>query len=342
MILNSEYAYEVKKSMTVKNIYIEQDRVEEYFDYVSRTTKTSLSASQQDSTMYLAAENRYFSGNYDNSIAGFTNYIQRFPHGLFILKAHYYLADALTRTGHPDKALPHYEWVAERGNNPYTENCLAQAAATNYAQKNYTRALDYYVPMVTVAQSDVARLEARMGIVRCWYALRDTGNVAASGNELLVEPKVTPQQRDEVYAMMARCWYYAGATAKAFDAYGQLMGSANGDYMGEAAYRRASIRFAEGDLAAAEEIIESVVENPGSDYWLAKTFILWADVFHMKGNDMQARQTLQSIIDNYEVVSDLDEEVVMEATQHLRGLDVETSDHDDASDSASPTILIEE
>ena len=330
--------------MSIKNIYIEQDRVEEYFEYVSRTTKGTVSAVEQDSTLYLAAENRYFAGNYDNAIAGFSNYIQKFPHGLFILKAHYYLADALTRTNQQAKALAHYEWVAERGNNPYTENCLYQAATINYSQRNYRKALDHYVPLVVVSSTDASRLQARMGILKCWYALKDTGNVAISAAQLLAEPKATTEQRDEASILLARSYYYADDRAKAFDAYNALTSSANGDYMGEAAYRRAEIRFQQNDLDGAEHIIEAVVNNPGSDYWLAKSFILWADISHRRGNDLQARQTLQSIIENYEVESDADEEVVMEARQHLQALNSQqqASSESTAPDTETPTILIEE
>lgn len=306
--------------MTIKNIYIEQDRVEEYFTYVGRTTKTTVSAVEQDSTLYLAAENRYFANNYDNAIAGFSNYIQKFPHGLFILKAHYYLADALTRTGQQAKALAHYEWVAERGNNPYTENSLYQAATTNYAQKNYSRALEHYVPLVVVSTSDASRLQARMGILRCWYALRDTANVAASAQMLLSETKSTNEQRDEASLLLARSYFYKDDMSKAFIAYSNLINSANGDYMGEAAYRRALILFNNSDYDGAEKIIEDAVNNPGSDYWLAHTFILWARIFHQKGNDIQARQTLQSIIDNYEVENEADEEVINEARSLLLAL----------------------
>ena len=45
---------------------------------------------------------------------------------------------------------------------------------------------------------------------------------------------------------------------------------------------------------------ESITAAPVSDYWLAKSFILWADIFHARGNNLQAKQTLQSIIDNYD------------------------------------------
>jgi len=41
-------------------------------------------------------------------------------------------------------------------------------------------------------------------------------------------------------------------------------------------------------------------EYSSSDYWVAKGFILLADVYMKKGNAFQAKQTLQSIIDNYE------------------------------------------
>ncbi len=331
--------------MTIKNIYVEQDKAEEYFAYVSRTTKGTVSAVEQDSTLYLAAENRYFAGNYDNAIAGFSNYIQKFPHGLFILKAHYYLADALTRTNQQAKALSHYEWVAERGNNPYTENSLYQAASTLYTQKNYRKALDYYVPLVVVSSTDASRLQARMGIVKCWYALRDTANIAASVEQLLAEPKATTEQKDEASVLLARSYYYADAHRKAFDAYGILVSSANGDYMGEATYRRAEMCYSQNDLDGAERIIEAVVNNPGSDYWLAKCFVLWADVFHRRGNDLQARQTLQSIIENYEVENDADEEVVMEARQHLQALDTPKKNVEEpasGSEDNAPTILIEE
>lgn len=331
--------------MSIKNIYIEQDRVEEYFSYVSRTTKATVSAVEQDSTLYLAAENRYFAGNYDNAIAGFSNYIQKFPHGLFILKAHYYLADALTRTGQQDKALAHYEWVAERGNNPYTENCLYQAATTNFAQRNYRKALDYYVPLVVVSTSDASRLQARMGIVKSWYALKDTANVAISTSQLLAEPKATAEQRDEAAILTARSYYYADNRQKAFDAYGALAGSANGDYMGEATYRRAEILFQQDDLDGAERIIEQVVNNPGADYWLAKCFVLWADIFHRRGNDIQAKQTLQSVIDNYQVENDADEEIVMEARQHLQSINTPQNStgtpQQPDNDTESETIIIE-
>ena len=60
-------------------------------------------------------------------------------------------------------------------------------------------------------------------------------------------------------------------------------------------------------------MIHQINANPSSEYWLAKTFVLWADIFKSKGNVLQAKQTLQSIVDNY----DGDEELIETAKQKL-------------------------
>ncbi|MEE1021444.1 MAG: hypothetical protein U0L93_08505, partial [Bacteroidales bacterium] len=66
-------------------------------------------------------------------------------------------------------------------------------------------------------------------------------------------------------------------------------------------------------LDEAEKIILEITSNPSSEFWLAKAFILWADIFKERGNKIQAKQTLQSIIDNYEG----DQSIIDEAQNKL-------------------------
>jgi TolA-binding protein len=46
-------------------------------------------------------------------------------------------------------------------------------------------------------------------------------------------------------------------------------------------------------------VFELANEYPAFEYWKAKGFIMLADIYAAKDNLFQARQTLQSIIDNY-------------------------------------------
>ena len=286
---------------TVKNIYVSQNRVDEYFSYVKRTTKTTVSTVEQDSTTYLSAENLYMSGDCESSVRGFESYLEKFPEGLFHLQAHYYAADCLFRNGQNERALPHFEAVAAAGMNNYTERSLHNAANIAFSLGNFTKSLDLYSQMVAVAGSDNQRIAGRVGILRCWNKMAESDSIIASAQALIAEPKVTGELRDEALIAMARTYYRDSNTYTQADSlYDLLRTSPNGDYSGEAAYRIAEMRYLRHDYDGAERAIETIIADPASDYYLAKSFILWADIFYARGNKMQAKQTLQSIIDNYD------------------------------------------
>ena len=286
---------------TVKNIYVSQNRVDEYFSYVKRTTKTNVSTVEQDSTLYMSAENQYMNGDCESSVKSFESYLSKFPEGLFHLQAHYYAADCLFRNGQNEQALPHFEAVAAAPNNSYTERALHNAANIAYNLNNFTKALDLYGQLVEMAESDNNRLSGRVGYLRSWVHLAQGDSIVAAARRLLAEPKITDELRDEALVSMARSYYESPLTYRQADSiYALLSTSTNGDYSGEASYRQAEMRYLQADYDGAERVIESITAAPVSDYWLAKSFILWADIFHARGNNLQAKQTLQSIIDNYD------------------------------------------
>lgn len=286
---------------TVKNIYVSQNRVDEYFSYVKRTTKTNISSVEQDSTTYMSAENLYMNGDCESSVKAFEKYLEKFPEGLFFLQAHYYAADCLFRNGQNERALPHYEAVAAAGKNSYTERSLHNAANIAFNLNNFTKAIDLYSQLASMAESDNSRIAGRVGYMRSWIRLDMRDSVISAARQLLVEAKITDELRDEARISIARCYYENVSTYPAADSmYVVLKSSTNGDYSGEASYRIAEMRFMQQDYDGSEREIEEITADPASDYWLAKAFILWADIFHARGNNLQAKQTLQSIIDNYD------------------------------------------
>ena len=66
-------------------------------------------------------------------------------------------------------------------------------------------------------------------------------------------------------------------------------------------YNIAFIQYRQGNYDESEKLVfELINQVPSYDYWIAKGFILLADDYMKAGNTFQAKQTLQSIIDNYE------------------------------------------
>ena len=122
----------------------------------------------------------------------------------------------------------------------------------------------------------------------------------AAGRKLAEEGKATPELKEEAYLTMARSCFVNNQPDSAYTYYGRLDRSSNGEYNGEARCRQAEILMMKQQYDAAERMIERIVSDASSDYWLAYSFILWADIYSARGNSLQAKQTLQSIIDNYD------------------------------------------
>ncbi|MBQ9547035.1 MAG: tetratricopeptide repeat protein [Bacteroidales bacterium] len=286
---------------TIKSIYVEQNRVDEYFTYIRKNTKISISDLEQDSTIYLAAEDRYISGEYAQAAVALDNYLKRYPNGLFSQKASYYAADSYQRTMHPDKALPHYLAVIATPRSRYTEDALLNAAGISYDQKNFVLADSLYRMLAQQAEADGNRIIGKLGVLRCALQLNNVDEVDNAASDLLSESRITAEHRDEALISKARMSYNAQMHQTALERYAMLLNSANGEYSGEAAYRRAEIYYITEQVSLAEKEINNYVGVSSSDYWLAKTFILWADIYYnVYHNNLQAKQTLQSIIDNYD------------------------------------------
>ncbi len=285
---------------TVKNIYIAQNRVDEYFVYIKRTAKVTVSTVEQDSTIFLAAEGRYKEGDYENAAAGLETYLGKFPSGLFAVKAHYLLADSYFRQGQNAQALPHYETVASVGANQYSERSLYNAANIAYGLGDYNKAATLYQRLTEGAESDNSLLQGEIGGLRCAVALRQHSGVMEAGHRLVAEEKATPELKEEAWLAMARSCFDNGMQDTAYNYYGRLARSANGEYNGEARCRQAEILMLQEKYPQAEKMIEGIVADASSEYWLAYSFILWADIYYARGNNLQAKQTLQSIMENYE------------------------------------------
>ena len=296
---------------TVQRIYTEQNRVDEYFVYAQEAAHVSVSSRVQDSVTYAAALDRYQESDFNTAISALGKYLDKYPNGLSSLDAHFYLAEAYAAKANVAssqskdtvamrQALDHYTVVTQRNKNHHTEAALAAAAAISMELADYQTALENYVQLVMLSEQDNSRLEARLGVLRCQNALGVTSNIVSAATELMNEAKVTTEMRDEAIVSVARAYYGEGQYDNAASYYGMLTTADNGAFYGEAVYRNAEILYLKHNIPAAEAAIDAIVNNPPSDYWLAKTFILWADIFYQQGNTLQAKQTLQSIIDNYD------------------------------------------
>jgi TolA-binding protein len=102
----------------------------------------------------------------------------------------------------------------------------------------------------------------------------------------------------------------------------------------------ASILRQQGKLDKAEAEIFSFAEvNTPHQYWLAKSFILLADIYADKDDFFQAKATLQSVLDGYSNTTD---GIIDEATNKLNELVKTEKDKQAASKSDTIEIKFKE
>ncbi|WP_257656232.1 tetratricopeptide repeat protein, partial [Parapedobacter lycopersici] len=86
----------------------------------------------------------------------------------------------------------------------------------------------------------------------------------------------------------------------------------------EAQYYVAQLQYEAKEYDKAIESAFDVINNRSSyDYWVARSFIVLADGYARKGDDLQAKSTLESVIENY---GNDEDGVIVSAKERLKKL----------------------
>lgn len=285
----------------IRNIYVDMNEVDKYVDYAEDIPFANVSRSEQDSLLYVAAENKYMSGDCEKALPGFKSYLQKFPEGGFSLNAHYYKADCESRTSQYNDALTSYQEIISRPRNSFTENAALYASGILYKMKDYAKALTMYQKLEENAEKKNNLAEAFIGQMRCHY---EVGNYAQTimyaqrVNEMDQTPTLIAAEANLLIGRSANILKRSELARSAFN---ETIKLSQGIHGAEALYSLSEMAFEMKDYTTAENnVFKLSSDYPAFKYWLAKGFILLSDIYVIQNNVFQAKQTLQSIIDNYE------------------------------------------
>lgn len=301
---------------SIKSIYVEMNEVDEYVGFSKGIPQADISQSEQDSLTYIAAENQYMNGNCAKATDGFAKYINKFAEGSFILEANFYKAECEYRSQRYEQALGNYNFVLNQPRSRFTANAAARVALIHHLQKNYEEAVESYIRLEETAEQPAMLQDAASGQMQCNYLLGRYGLAIQSAQKLLTFEKLSENLTTEAHFTIARSAYALTNTELARKEFESTLKLTKNEMAAESKYMLAQIEFENGKFAECEKTLFSLSENFASyDYWVAKGFLLLADVYVAQGNTFQARQTLQSIIDNYE-----GQDLVLQAREKLSAI----------------------
>lgn len=286
----------------LKSVYVEQNNVNAYAAYVnSLGGNVHLEVSEQDSLTYIAAEKLFMRGDNAGARQSLENYLQQYPSGAFSTNAHYYLGAIAFAEKQYAMALPHFEQVVNAGDPKFMEESVARTAEIHYLNKSYDEAMSYFEKLLLVAETPENKEAAKLGTMRCAEQTGQLAEAVQAATELLKETKLSPEVVREAHYVRAKAYTSLGQEAKALADWKELSKDTRTAQGAEAKYRLAQLYYDQKKDSEATKVLEDFAKNgTPHQYWLARGFILWADIFIRQGDEGQARVYLNSLQNNYQ------------------------------------------
>jgi TolA-binding protein len=307
VIENYKSTPEARNAMTgLKNTYVEINDVESYFAY----TKTlqgygDVNLAEKDSLLYTSGENLYITGKYDKATEAFKNYLNEFPNGSFLQNAQFYLAECYKRAGNEDEALKLYILLADAPVNQFTEQSIIAAATVYYGKEDFKTSMEYYEKLEKTAGSSENKIIALKGQLRSAYQLGDAQKTIAAAEKIIISVNIPEELSREALFMKAKANYSLNNYDDALIDFRKTATEVISVEGAESKYRVAELLYKKEQLDESEKIIsEFIDQNTPHQFWMARMFLLLADISVKKGDKLQARATLESLRDYYSIDND--------------------------------------
>jgi TolA-binding protein len=287
--------------VAIKEIYIAQGNPNGYIKLAQKYQGAAITASAQDSLIYLSAEAQFSKGEYVKALNGLNEYLMQFPSGYFSLQAHFYRGECYFIQNADNDAKMDYEYILAQPDNKYSERSALRSAAINYKLKNYEKANKYYKKLLDLASIDDNKREASMGIMRTAYKTQQYSEALQYAGKVLETPQLPESYTTEAI-------FYRGASNFELKNYESsikdlenTIKKIKSEPAAEAKFKLTQYQYIKKNYKEAEKLAFEFIETyPSYQIWLVKTYLLLSDVYYDQGNLFQAKATLQSIMDNYE------------------------------------------
>jgi len=303
--------------LSIQNIYLDQGDATSYIRYATSTNITELSVAEQDNLTFQAGRTLFSRGQYGAAVEAINAYFDKFPKPRQEKHARYIRGVSLYHTGHPEEALHDLNIILNDWTSPYTEQALMTVAALYLNLKQYNEAIVHLKKLELNSDYKNNYGYAVTNLMICYFEIGDFEQMNTYVKLIKNYNRASDEQIATAHLYSAKAMQKEGNVESMMKELNLAALKSQAAVSAEARYRVALLQYENKKYDKAQESAFDVINNMEShDYWVAKSFILLADTYLRKGDALQARSTLESVIENYTE----DDDVIPSAKERLQKL----------------------
>lgn len=271
----------------------------EFENYLAEFKKANPENKDLEVVEFESAKNLYFDQQYQKAIGGFTSFLNVYQQSAKIYDVKYYMAESHYRLREFDKALPIY---VELGSDPtfaLVNKVVARVAEIQFKQGRYDQAIAGFHRSEKMATNKKELYTAWSGLMESFFLLTQYDSVNAYANLILEKGNVNIGAQNKASLYLGKSAMARGDYETAKDEFLNTLNSAQDEYGAEAKYRVGEIFYLTKEYKQCFETLVGLSAQFGTyEDWVGKSYLLQSDNFLAMGDRFQAKQTLQSLIDN--------------------------------------------
>ncbi|MDR0692149.1 MAG: tetratricopeptide repeat protein [Prevotellaceae bacterium] len=295
----------------LKNAYLETNSIESYYTFVDQLSindnvdETEREQEKQDGR-FNQAERIYLSGECDEAIKTFRDFLQMYPTTTYASQANFYLGDCLFRKRQYNEAKNHFSYVIAQLRGDFTELAMLGYARCVYRLEDYNDVIKSYEKLLALTQEEPYKLEATCRMMEAYFNIDNYRQAIEMAQNALRFSTITEQERLKALLIRAKSSQQIGHTEEALLFYKQLSDNFIKTPEGaEAAFLAIDILYQSNRNDDAINAIFAFSEAQSRQpYWLARSFIILGDIYVAKNEIERAKATYNSLLEGYTIEND--------------------------------------
>ncbi|MEO7177096.1 MAG: tetratricopeptide repeat protein [Saprospiraceae bacterium] len=321
----------------IKEIYVEKLRKpDEYFALIEKMPQFSNSSADKDETYFDVGNTPFENAEYDKAIAGFTEYLKKYPAGKYSIQTYYQRADSYAFLKKYKEAFADYEKVIQKGTSDYFVRALDKAALIAYnSESDFNKSYTYYNQLLEATDDPKLRFQAQLGALQSAYRIRKFDVIPKLTLSVVNNSLASNDQKASAYFYGAKTYIEQKQYDAAVEPLNQVIKLSDNQQSAESRYWMAYIYYAKKDYDTAGELAQlATQDNSAYPYWVAKSLLLMADILKEKRDYFNAQAALEALIENFSS----DAELLKEAQTKL-DLIKKLQDNEDAKPKNNDTEI---